>query len=351
MKHIVIAALLVWVTPVLVVAQPGAEEDPYAPIVMPSASEGDPSQESAAEAMTIAPTRQDRVRLSPMQLFWSSPRLRNSALMAAIAAFALGLVGIYVVFRRVVFVTACLANVSGVGVALAVALGWHLDHGAEATAHALSALAGPFGMSLALTVLAATAFAWWRPSPRLSRESVLGVAYVLSAAALLLLARIAHQSPHDIDELVFGNAVLVDPSHYVVLPLFAALVVGVHVVFRKDFVFASFDPVSARAGGYPVQLLDVALFVTIAVAVGLGTHALGALPVFGFVVLPPLAAVFLTDRLGLIFVLSPLIALVSAVLGYLFAFWRELPVGPSMTCTAALFLVCAAVSKQIRKGQ
>jgi zinc transport system permease protein len=274
--------------------------------------------------------------------FW-----RNPILVACVAALVLGAIGVYVILRRVVFATACLANVSGVGVALGALIGLDphaLEHSAE-THHWYEDIVGLFGFSLLFTAVLAAAFAWWRESKRMSRESLLGFVYVVSGALLVLLASQLNQSTHAIDDIVFGSAVVVERSQVIIVPLFAALLLIVHIVFNKDFLFASFDPVAARAAHYPVRLLDTLLFVTIGLAIATGTRAIGAMPVFSFVVLPPLTALMLTDRIRLVFFLAPIFGVLGAATGYMTAFMLKLPVGPSMTLCCALLLGLASLRR------
>ena len=64
-----------------------------------------------------------------------------------------------------------------------------------------------------------------------------------------------------------------------------------------NFVFVSFDGEMARTLGYRTWLWDLLLFETFALASSVATRSIGALPVFGFMVLPPAAALLLGKRL------------------------------------------------------
>ena len=103
-----------------------------------------------------------------------------------------------------------------------------------------------------------------------------------------------------------------------------------HQVFRKDFVFVSFDGEMARTLGYRTWLWDLLLFETFAIASSVATRSIGALPVFGFMVLPPAAALLLGRRLWQVFALSVAFALVSTGVGYFVSWHWMLPTGASM---------------------
>ncbi|HZR47667.1 MAG TPA: metal ABC transporter permease, partial [Candidatus Manganitrophaceae bacterium] len=67
--------------------------------------------------------------------------------------------------------------------------------------------------------------------------------------------------------------------------------------------------------------------------------AIGALPVFSFLVIPAASALMLTDRLKVAFLLSMLFGVFSAALGFYLSFVYSLPTGPAMLGTAGFFLV------------
>jgi zinc transport system permease protein len=81
--------------------------------------------------------------------------------------------------------------------------------------------------------------------------------------------------------------------------------------------------------------------------VALCTRALGALPVFAFSVLPAMAALALTSRMALVFVLATVLGLVSGVGGYAISFRAELPVGATQTATAAALLAAAIAARAV----
>jgi zinc transport system permease protein len=125
----------------------------------------------------------------------------------------------------------------------------------------------------------------------------------------------------------------------------AVLVLGLHGAFFKDFLFTSFDPETASALGVPVRALDLALHASLAISVAVCTRALGALPVFAFLVLPAGAALLFSERLKVVLALSIGFALLSASVGYWLSWTWSLPTGPVMVALAASFWVLAGLKR------
>ena len=262
---------------------------------------------------------------------------RDPMIVALLAASLCAFVGVYIVLKRVVFVSAALSQLSGVGVALFFWLGSILG----IDPHHPPWFANPIWFALAFALGGAALFSLNLGHRRLSGESVIGLAYLVASSLVLVILnspRIA-QEAHEINDLLYGNAVAVPPAQIIVMAVTATVVFATHAVFAKEFVLVSFDPDMARTLGYRTRAWNLLLFLTIGGAISVATRAIGALPVFGFMIIPPAAALLLATRLRAVFALAIGIALASAAFGYYVSFALSLPTGASMVLVAALFLV------------
>jgi ABC-type Mn2+/Zn2+ transport system permease subunit len=277
--------------------------------------------------------------------FWEASFLwREPMLAALVGAGVLGYLGFFVVLRRVAFMSAALSQVSGLGVAMAFFVGSFFG----VSPHDETALwLSPATFALAFALLGAAAFTLPARSRRVAPESVVALAYLVSSALVVVVLnspRIA-QEAHEIGDLLFGNAVVVQREHLVQLCVAATLVLVVHVFFFKDFLFTSFDHETARSVGLPVRALDLGLHATLAISVAVCTRALGALPAFAFLVLPAGAALLFSQRLKVVLVLSVVLSMVSAAVGYYLSWTWSLPTGPVMVALAAAFWLLGGLKR------
>jgi zinc transport system permease protein len=257
-------------------------------------------------------------------LFASWELFRDPIIAATAAGAVLGWLGVYVVLRRMVFVAAAVSQAAALGVALAfyvqIHLAWHIS---------------PVFGAIVLTSAVSLLFMLDPKRLRITRESILGLAFVLTGGAAVAIGDRISQEAHEIGAILFGTAVLVRTGDlWLILGIGGVLLAG-HVWTTRGMVLAAFDPDAARVQGLPVRWLDAFLFLSIGVMVAVATRALGALPVFAFTVLPAMAALALGNRVGLVLVLSMVLGALSGFLGYVLAFMRDLPVGASQTLVAA----------------
>lgn len=277
--------------------------------------------------------------------FWAL--FAPSIIAALVAALLCGVLGFFVVLRRVAFVSAALGQISGLGVASGFLLGtmFGLDPHARTPVYL-----DPVVLAMAMSAAVSVALAYVSRVQRTSPESTVAFTY-LSAAALAIIVLASPkivQEAHEVTDLLFGSTVAVRREHLVELGVVAALVLLSQAVLFKDFLFISYDPEMARTLGLPVTQLDMVLNLSIGVAVTVATRAVGALPVFGFLVLPAGAALLASESLLGVLLLSVLGSMLAAGLGFYLSAVLELPTGPMMVVVAAAYWPLAAAVRLVR---
>ena len=263
---------------------------------------------------------------------------RDPILCGLVAGAALGMLGVFIVLRRMVFISAALSQAAGLGVALSFFAQIHLG--------LAGFLVDPRLGALLMTFIAAGMLRL-EPRGRLTREGMLGLAYLVASAGTLMVGTRISQEAHDIQAILFGTGVLVRPSDTAWVLGSAALVFAMVLWWRRGLIFASFDPDGATVRGLPTALLSFAILGAIALMVSIATRALGALPVFAFSILPAIAAIALAPSPTGALLLAGCIGALAGVGGYLLAFFGQFPVGASQTLVCAIL---AAAAWAIRMG-
>ena len=263
---------------------------------------------------------------------------RAPVLCALIAGVVLGFLGVHIVLRRMVFVTVAVTQASALGVALAffaeIQLGLAMDP-----------ILGAMGFALLSTLLVSV-----DPGRlHLTRESVLGLAFAFTGGATLVVEGLIVQEAHDIHSILFGSAVLVRPADLLAVGITGTAVMVLHVLWFRGIAFATFDPAAARVQGLPVRLLSAFVLGSIGIMAGVTARALGALPVFALATLPAIAVLILGLDLAWACAAAALLGALAGGLGYLLAFFQELPVGASQTMVASAFVALALGGRWLKK--
>jgi zinc transport system permease protein len=278
--------------------------------------------------------------------FWESWFLwRDPMAVAMIAAALCSFVGVYIVLKRIVFVSAAMSQGSGVGVAFSFMLCSY----AGVDPHHAPLYLHPVLWAIFLAAGVAFIFSGNLGNRRLSGETVIGIVYLVAAACVILILNSPRvtQEAHEVNDLLYGNAVLVSPEQLYIMSAAAIVVAIVHGLFGKEFVFTAFDPEMAQTLGIRTKLWSLLLFLTFAIAISVSTRAIGALPVFAFTVIPPAAALMIGSRMWSVFAISVAIAVASTFIGYYASWPWSLPTGASMVIVAAGFLLFAVPGRAL----
>lgn len=262
---------------------------------------------------------------------------RDPIITAVAAGVVLGFLSVYIVLRRMVFVSAGITQASGLGIAAAFYSTIHLGFAFD-----------PVWGAILFALLASLLFVIEPERLHLTREALLGLVFALAGGATVMLGDRISQEAHDIQAILFGTGVLVRRLDRDLVLIVGAAVLTLHIWWFRGLSFVSFDRTAAAVQGLPVRLLNAVTFITIGAMVGVAARALGSLPVFALSTLPAIGVTSLgIANLRLTFALAALLGLIAALGGYMYAFFRLFPVGASQTVMAATLVVICLV---IRAG-
>jgi zinc/manganese transport system permease protein len=245
--------------------------------------------------------------------------------------------GIHVIAREVVFVDIALAQIAALGAAAASLVGIDADHPLSYWFGLAATLAGAVVLSLTRT-----------RKRQVSQEAVIGVVYVVSAAAAILLVdRVPHGAEHLRSMLIGSILTVTGPDVAKVAGLYAA--VGVfHWLCRRPFLLISTDPATAFRDGWRVRWWDFLFYASFGLVVTSSVRVAGVLLVFSYLIVPALAGLVLGGTMaGRLTVGWTFGALVSLV-GMLASATLDLPTGATVACVFGLALLLWSVVTQFR---
>ncbi|WP_169981387.1 metal ABC transporter permease [Microbispora sp. H10836] len=223
----------------------------------------------------------------------------NRALVEAVLVGVLGgVVGVFVVARRLPFFTMALTHATFPGIVVAALLGVNLYLGG-----------GLFGL---LVVAAVLLFGRGR-----GRDFGTATGIALSGGFALGVVLVSAQDgfTKDLAAYTVGDVLAVGTGDLVAT---AAVTVGVLLLLAlvgKELLLAAFDPVGAAALGLPTLLLDFALLAIVEVTVVATVPALGTILAVALIVGPAATARLLTDRLAALFPAAAAIGVACALAG------------------------------------
>jgi len=268
--------------------------------------------------------------LDPVILQFLAAPIAASLIIAGIHAY----LGLHVVERGVIFVDLSLAQIASLGATIAVtvpALG--------GDPHSPSV----YWMSLGFTIIGALIFSMIRGhEANVPQEAIIGVSYaVASAAVIVVMSKAPGESEHLKDMLV-GNILSVQwPEVWTTAALYVAIGLF-HYVFRRRFLQISVDAKGAAAQGISIRLWDFLFYASFGFVVTRSVAIAGVLLVFCYLIVPSIAGILFSDRVGPRLAIGWAMGVVVSMLGMYFSVVFDLPTGATIICTFGAVLVLMA---------
>ncbi|HEX6419581.1 MAG TPA: metal ABC transporter permease [Acidimicrobiales bacterium] len=249
---------------------------------------------------------------------------RNGLLVATLAGGLCGMVGTYVVLRRMSYLGHGLSHAVFGGAAVAAIVGVDFFLGA-----------GLWGVGAALAI--------GRVSRRriIGSDAAIGVVTTASFALGLALFGLYGRARRGTDALLFGSVLGVDDVDIAVVTVVAALTAAVVLARYRSLLFATFDPDVAEVSGLRVGRLDALLMVVLAVAILATTKVLGVVLVAAALVIPATVARMLTDSFARMLWLSTAIGAACGFAGMVASYHLDIASGAAIVLAGAM--VFAAV--------
>lgn len=262
---------------------------------------------------------------------------------SVVVGFVCPLVGVYLVLRRLVFWGVALPQVSACGIAFAFmlqGLGLNLFAGGEHHERHL-AIAGAVVFTVGTVLLLA---ALERRGAALS-EGRLGVLYSLAWAASILFVAWNAAGETELLGLLKGEIVSISESDFHAMLNIFGLLATAMFLFQREFTLVSYDRDMAVTLGRNALAWDLLLYLLIGLCVSLGVMTVGPLVTFGFLVIPPLAALPWARGMISLSILASVLGGASAFAGFYLSYTRDLPLGPVVVCLACLVYALSSAAR------
>lgn len=253
------------------------------------------------------------------------PALRTALVELLLLAVAGGLLGAFVVLRRLAFFTHAVGTATFPGLVVA--------HGAGFS---------PIVAGLAVALGYAGGVDRLGRAGRAPGDAATGLLLVAALAAGVILASDVFESGAAVDRLLFGTAIGLAAADVALSGAAAALALLGALLLGRAWTAVGFDPVGARAAGLPAARADLLLLGVLAFAAVAALPAVGALLVTSMFVVPAAIARLLCRNVRGLLIASVSVALVQGVLGLYLSVWLDVPPGPAVAVLgASAYLVCA----------
>jgi ABC-type Mn2+/Zn2+ transport system permease subunit len=255
------------------------------------------------------------------------PFMQRALLEVCLLSVIGGLLGSWIVLRRLAFYTHAVGSATFPG--LVVAGPWGLP----------PKLAG-----LGASLLMAAGLERLTRGRRVAPDAGTGMLLVAALAIGVVLASDVYGSGAGVDRLLFGSLLAISVDDLVVAAVAAGAVLALDAAMVRPWLASAFDPSTARSLGVPARAGDWALLALVAAAVVVSVDAAGALLVGALFVLPAATVLLVAPSVRALRVGAVALTLVEGVVALWLAYRLDVPPGPALALLGGLVFAAVALA-------
>ena len=252
--------------------------------------------------------------------------LANALLAAIFAGITCGIVGTYVVARRMVFLCGGITHASFGGLGIALYAG-----------------ANPIGGAMIFAVLSAMGIEWASDKGKIREDSAIGIIWSIGMAiGALFMSLTPGYTSGDLAGYMFGSIVTVTSQDITALGIFTLLCVVGALLWWRPIMYLAFDRDFTASQGIASRAASYILTVVVAITIVLAIRIMGIVLLLSLFTIPAVTANILSKSYAKITLLAATIAVCGAVGGLIVSYNWEIPPG---TCIIFILTVALIAAK------
>ncbi len=257
--------------------------------------------------------------------------MRNAFIIALLASVACGIVGVYVVVKRIVFISGGIAHAAFGGIGLGYFIG--LD---------------PVICVVPFSIVSALSMGILSRRTKIPEDTAIGILWATGMALGIILIALTPGYAPDLFGYLFGNILTVPTSDIILTLALDIVIIAVVALYYHEFEAMSFDEEYATAIGLPAERLYLLLLCLVALTVVALIRVVGVILVIALLTIPTAISRLFSSRMHGMIILSIAIAAAVSISGLLLAYATDLPSGATIVMLSAGVFLLACISSRAR---
>jgi zinc transport system permease protein len=256
---------------------------------------------------------------------------RNALLTAVFASISGGIIGTYVVSRRIVFISGGITHASFGGIGLAFFLGFN-----------------PLLGAILFAIFSALGIQFFSHKFQVREDSSIAIWWAMGMALGIIFVYLTPGYTPNLMSYLFGNILTVTGQELHLMLGLLLLILLVFRLFYRRILYISFDEEFARISGLRVSLYNYGMIILVALVVVLNIRAVGIILVLALLTVPQATANLFTRDYKRLMILSVLFGLAGTFAGLFISFYLNIPSGATIIFTLVFFYGISRLVKWIR---
>ena len=257
----------------------------------------------------------------------------NSLLAGILASISCGIIGTYIVTRRMVFLSGGITHSSFGGIGIGYYFGFNPIIGAAI-----------FG------VLSALGIEFISKRSNIREDSVIGMLWSLGMAVGIMFVFLTPGYAPNLMSYLFGSILTVSTLDILLMSGLSLVLILVFIIFYRIILFVSYDQEFAKTHNIAVSLINYILIGLVALTIVLNIKVVGIILVISLLTIPQSTANLFTKNFKNIIIVSIVIGLIGAFLGLVISYKINIPSGASIIFSLVIIFLIAKFFQMIQRS-
>lgn len=258
---------------------------------------------------------------------------QHALLGSLFASIACGIIGTYIVTRRLVFISGGITHASfgGIGIGLYCGI-------------------SPLLTAAIFSILSAFGVEWLSKRSDMREDSAIAVFWTFGMAIGVIFSFLAPGFTPDLSSFLFGNILTITRTDILFLALLSIALITFFSLFLRPIIAIAFDREFARSQRMPVAAFEYLLMMFIALTIVSCLRMVGIVLAISLLTLPQMTANLFTHSFKRIIGLSIILGYIGCLGGLLLSYQLQVPSGAAIIFVSILIYAGAKVCKQVSKS-
>ena len=238
---------------------------------------------------------------------------QNALLGSLLASIVCGLIGTYIVTRRLVFISGGITHASFGGIGLGVFFGFN-----------------PIVSAMLFAIFSACGIQWMSHRSDAREDSAIALFWTFGMSVGIICCFLTPGFMPDLPSFLFGNILTISRGDLLLLAVLSLLLLAIFTLLFRPILSVAFDPCFARSQKLPVSAIEYMMMILIAMTIVSTLRMVGVVLAISLLTIPQMTANLFTYSYKRIIVYSILVGWVDCLLGLTFGYLLNIPSGAAI---------------------
>lgn len=252
----------------------------------------------------------------------------NALIGGIFASIACGIIGTYIVIKRLVFISGGITHASLGGLGIGFYFGFN-----------------PILSAMVFSVLSAFGIEWLSGRKGVREDSAIASFWSFGMAIGIICIYLKAGFAPNLSEYLFGNILTITTTDIYAFATLSAVLAGIFFFFHREILYVAFDSDFAKTRNFPVKFIEYAMMFFIAVSIVLTIRLVGVVLLMSLLTMPQMTANLYTANFTKMIFLSIIFGLAGCISGLILSAFINVPSGAFIIfILIAIYFICRLVN-------